>query len=373
MSEAKRSARAECARRAGRPGARFCPWSGHPVLLAVLLSHFHVGSLANSMIAGLGTGSFRQCFTKSCTHAIMPLRQTECLGLRGGCQDDAPTTAGESTVEDVNEDTRKIKEGLKGLALPRNLLRKYGDGDLDVGDAEGGMRKMSESNKKDQLDAALTHAASQGDELSVKDLLREGARVDSLYIPPLQEGEDVRVQPSGCMPLHAAAENGSTAVAQLLLQRGAPINACDRDGATALHRAAYWGQHEVIGLLLEHGADPSACDHDLMTPLHNAAIRGMSQVARGLMAAGSPVDAGDESGDTSLHLACLYGHIDTVKALLSYNASVNARNKDNLTALHNAAAFGHSQTAAILLEAGTHPANFMLHHITVFDTTYAND
>jgi ankyrin repeat protein len=304
----------------------------------------------------------------------MPLRQTECLGLRGGCQDDAPTTAGESgQVEDVNEDTRKIKEGLKGLALPRNLLRKYGDGDLDVGDAEGGMRKMSESNKKDQLDAALTHAASQGDELSVKDLLREGARVDSLYIPPLQEGEDVRVQPSGCMPLHAAAENGSTAVAQLLLQRGAPINACDRDGATALHRAAYWGQHEMIGLLLEHGADPSACDHDLMTPLHNAAIRGMSQVARGLMAAGSPVDAGDESGDTSLHLACLYGHIDTVKALLSYNASVNARNKDNLTALHNAAAFGHSQTAAILLEAGTHPANFMLHHITVFDTTYAND
>jgi len=235
-------------------------------------------------------------------------------------------------------------------------LRKYGDADLSrQGHGQNGGKSEAESSvllPRLALEAALVRAASDGDTEAVEELLRKGARVNFLYIPTPASKGSMQVKPSGCAPLHAAAEKGSCAVAKILLQKGASVNGRDREGGTALHRAAYWGQHEIISVLIEHGADPAARDQDGMSPLHNAAIQGKSQVAGGLVAAGAPVDAGDEASDTPLHLACLYGHTDTAKKLLQCNAAVNVRNKDNVTALHNAVAFGHTETVALLLKAG---------------------
>ena len=69
-----------------------------------------------------------------------------------------------------------------------------------------------------------------------RNLLGKGAQINVLYVPPLEEDagkdqESVRLMPSGTTPLHNAAENGSTAVASLLLQQGAIVNARDKEGA----------------------------------------------------------------------------------------------------------------------------------------------
>jgi ankyrin repeat protein len=57
-----------------------------------------------------------------------------------------------------------------------------------------------------------------------------------------------------------AAEYGSTAAVRLMLEVGFPVGALRDDGATALHAAAYAGRTTMIELLLARGADVNASD-----------------------------------------------------------------------------------------------------------------
>jgi len=58
---------------------------------------------------------------------------------------------------------------------------------------------------------------------------------------------------------------------QLLLDRGAAIDAKTADGWTALHSATYWGQAEVMTKLICRGADVNSRTTGSQTPLHLAA------------------------------------------------------------------------------------------------------
>ena len=59
----------------------------------------------------------------------------------------------------------------------------------------------------------------------------------------------------GATPLHRASRNGHPEVAELLLARGAEVNAVDRAGATSLMIASANGHEFVVGQLLSHDAD----------------------------------------------------------------------------------------------------------------------
>ena len=59
----------------------------------------------------------------------------------------------------------------------------------------------------------------------------------------------------GRTPLMLAAFRGDTAAVIDHLERGAEVNARDRDGDTALMFAAYRGHGLVVALLLQYGAN----------------------------------------------------------------------------------------------------------------------
>src|ERR1044071_803798 len=59
----------------------------------------------------------------------------------------------------------------------------------------------------------------------------------------------------GRTPLMLAAFRGNAAAVINLLERGADVNARDRDGDTALMFAAYRGHGLVVALLLQYGAN----------------------------------------------------------------------------------------------------------------------
>ena len=59
----------------------------------------------------------------------------------------------------------------------------------------------------------------------------------------------------GRTPLMLAAFRGNTAAVINLLERGAEVNARDREGDTALMFAAYGGHGLVVSLLLQYGAN----------------------------------------------------------------------------------------------------------------------
>ena len=59
----------------------------------------------------------------------------------------------------------------------------------------------------------------------------------------------------GRTPLMLAAFRGDAAAVLNLLERGADVNARDRDGDTALMFAAFRGHGLVVALLLQYGAN----------------------------------------------------------------------------------------------------------------------
>jgi len=61
----------------------------------------------------------------------------------------------------------------------------------------------------------------------------------------------------GAQPLHFAVADGKVESVNLLLDRGAKINAATQDGWTALHFACLRGNEGLVQLLLDRGADVS--------------------------------------------------------------------------------------------------------------------
>jgi ankyrin len=165
----------------------------------------------------------------------------------------------------------------------------------------------------------------------------------------------------GSQPIHAAYFGGYKRIVDLLLARGVDLDfflaaelglldqvrsALDSDPAlsqafsaadsTALHRSCYWGQTAVAKLLLERGADPNAMTRDSFLQI----------APLGCAVATPDVPNPSDREDVILEL---------VNLLLSHGAKVNARRRDGLTALHSAAYRGHRRVMEMLLTHGADP------------------
>lgn len=89
-------------------------------------------------------------------------------------------------------------------------------------------------------------AAFFGHEDCVRILLEAGANPDPVSKNPL-----------GVAALHAAMSGGHTAIARMLADAGADVNAQSAEGWTPLHYCAEIGDAEMAALFLGKGADPS--------------------------------------------------------------------------------------------------------------------
>jgi ankyrin repeat protein len=120
------------------------------------------------------------------------------------------------------------------------------------------------------------------------------------------------------------------------------------DGFTALHFPAFFGGVDVAELLLERGADVDAHGRSWMTgtPLNSAAAGGHTDVARLLLRAGADPNALQASGWTPLHSAAHNGVIELVELLLASGADPAATNDDGATVLSMAEEGGSAEVVA---------------------------
>jgi ankyrin repeat protein len=140
--------------------------------------------------------------------------------------------------------------------------------------------------------------------------------------------------------IEAASHMGARAIAEFLLERGAPMS---------IFTAAMLGDTEQVAQFLK--ADPplarSKGVHGISI-LYHAALSGNTEIANLLMANG-----GGEGANDALHAAVKSGHLEMVERLLAHGVDdVNALNFDKKTPLQVALERGFDEIVSLLRARG---------------------
>lgn len=133
-----------------------------------------------------------------------------------------------------------------------------------------------------------------------------------------------------CVNLHEAAECYCVETARAFIEAGSNINKVDNNGMTPLLLAAHYDYHQegndfdgMIELLVTKGADVNATSSDGWTPLHFVVnyfpydhVRKSMKI---LIDHGADVTLRNQDGDMPIHLLFNFGQIENVKLLAQFH------------------------------------------------------
>jgi ankyrin repeat protein/formylglycine-generating enzyme required for sulfatase activity len=206
-------------------------------------------------------------------------------------------------------------------------------------------KSTSYADQTSELNLELFNAANNGDLAQVKQLIEEGADVNS-------------VNKTGITALMRASQQGHLDVAKFLVNNGADVNAAATgglNGFTALMFASMNGHSDVVKFLVDKGADVNTHGPIGDTPLFIASSMGNLDLVKFLVAKGADVDDGVGSGFgfTPLMPASQGGYLEIVEFLVANGADVNAvDNIHGATALMSASKGGHLKIVEFLIDKG---------------------
>lgn len=152
----------------------------------------------------------------------------------------------------------------------------------------------------------IHEAVREGNLLKVKEIIETDP--DQINAKGLYEG---------LYPLHYAVSANNKEMVNLLIDKGADINAHSSDGSTSLHVASVLGYKEIVALLIKGGADVNAKDNRDRTPLHLASQGGHIEIVKFLIEKGADIKLEDKDDWTPLDYAKVYNHEEIVDFLFS--------------------------------------------------------
>jgi len=145
---------------------------------------------------------------------------------------------------------------------------------------------------------------------------------------------NLKADPDGSFPIHAAAAKGNPEIVDLLLKSGANPNSRNSDGNSPAHVGHIGGKAmETIERLIKAGADVNAANNRKETPLHCAVAKNQILAVELLKNRADP-NAQDEQGLTPLHWACKVCKPLLVRELLKKGAKSTIEDRFGRTALH---------------------------------------
>jgi ankyrin repeat protein len=245
----------------------------------------------------------------------------------------APLTGAPQTKEDVN---RRNVDGSTPL--------QWAVADENVAEVKRLLRagaKVSIANNYGATPMGL--AAQQGNTEIIKLLLEVGADVES-------------PNADGMTALLAVARTGNVAAAELLLKAGAKVDAKEKfGGQTPLMWASARRHPAMMQLLISKGADvnarsadrnyqrhvtaegrPKSLDSGGLSPLHYAARENCAACVEVLLKNGADIDLPDPDGVSPLLVAIMNANWDLARQLIEAGADVNQWDVYGETPLFNA-------------------------------------
>jgi len=198
-----------------------------------------------------------------------------------------------------------------------------------------------DANHQDSYGATALHLAAQNGQVAVAQLLLDcSASIDAV---------DIR----GRTPVAWASRNGYQAMAELLILRGADTLREDSSGWTALHWATMGGYDELARVLLNHTAGPARAHRNRALVL--AAEARSVGIIRMLLddddsSERADIDGRDDEGSTPLTFSVSLGDMEAVRIFLQRGADVNGLDAYQNAPLHWAIA--HVPMTRLLLEEG---------------------
>ncbi|KAL7931627.1 ankyrin repeat-containing domain protein [Trichoderma chlorosporum] len=165
----------------------------------------------------------------------------------------------------------------------------------------------------------------------------------------------------GRSPLTLACIKGHTAVASVLLDRGADIKLVDNSGNTALYYATTPNSKSLSEVIIKRAAAALSDFADIGDVFLRSAKHGITDVARICIASAARVNGvplknfRDGDSQTALHLAAREGHDDIISLLWEAGAMLDEVDDRGQTPLTVAALAGKINIVKMLLEAGADP------------------
>ncbi|KAJ5807643.1 hypothetical protein N7447_011099 [Penicillium robsamsonii] len=229
-----------------------------------------------------------------------------------------------------------------------------------------------------QKRTALTQAAREKAKGNGSHRGRQGGNQEAVVFLLENDVAIDAMDESGRTALADAAQTGSSAMVQLLLDHGANVNTrCSMERELQLTMA--WGCHQLGGLLWKWAgrAIPKAVVQEasrnagveiLVLAIHNgvvtnagetalelAAREGHEAVVQLLLEHGADVNRRSRFGWTALWWAAKRGHAGIARLLLGHEANVNLSSCNGQTSLMQAAGEGHLEVGQLLLNSGALP------------------
>ena len=162
----------------------------------------------------------------------------------------------------------------------------------------------------------------------------------------LDHGANIHIKNTqGQTPLHIVSQGdedyrSEPALVDLLLSRGADVNARDNDQATPFLLASFRLKLKIVEKLLQNGADVNAMNIHGQNALHLVSQTRLyddksgKKLGRLLLVGRVDMNGRDNEGRIPLHMAGFYGHVGIAEILLEYAAQVNATDNSGQTPLH---------------------------------------